>query len=209
MRPRVARFSCIASAALLLGGCAASRQEAHQFPSTWPGSQRLSEDAPTVSLQPIELGAAASPAETGGDGLPSAAVLTVLLMKHLHATGVNAVLEPTQEATAAYRMGCAVPQLGYTEKPGYPQEFRYDAELDCTLTETEGQKVVWKRSLTQRYETTALLNMLSKMPEQPHRHDRVLYRECIVPLWDAMASSVRSALVNRPASASAPTTTPN
>ncbi|MBI4341685.1 MAG: hypothetical protein HY598_05330 [Candidatus Omnitrophica bacterium] len=182
---------------LLAGGCAMGPQQAHQFPSTWPGSQPLSEDAPTVSVGPMKLEvAAAQPPAPSGEGLPTAAVLTALLIKHLHASGVNAVLEQGPEPTAPYTMACSVPQLGYTAQSGYPEQYRYQAELSCTLT--DAQAVVWKRSLQQRYETTALLNLLTKIPEQPHQHDRILYKECIVPLWDAMASSVRSALVSRP-----------
>ena len=39
--------------------------------------------------------------------------------------------------------------------------------------------------------------MMTKLPKQPHEHDRILYRECIVPLWDAMASTVGTVLVSR------------
>ena len=207
---RIVPLSGIVSAALCFSGCAAAPQQAHLFPSTWPGSQRLSEEAPTVSVAPLKVElAAADPSVPSEEGLPTAAVLTVLLIKHLHASGVNAVLEQPAEATAPYTMGCSVPQLGYTAQSGYPEQYRYQAELVCTLTDAEAQKVVWKRSLQQRYETTALLNMLTKIPEQPHQHDRILYRECIVPLWDAMASSVRSALANRPATAEPHEASPN
>lgn len=137
------------------------------------------------------------PAAEAGEGSPTAAVLTALFIKHLHAAGVNAVLEQAQEATAPYAVGCAVPRLGYTQKTGYPEQFDYEAELVCTLTETQGQKMVWKRSLQQRYETATLLNMFN-VPKEPNIHDRIIYKECIVPLWDAMASSVRTALISRP-----------
>ena len=44
-------------------------------------------------------------------------------------------------------------------------------------------------------------DLLAKLPPQPHRHDRVLYRECIVPLWDAMSSSVGTVVTSRRQSA--------
>ena len=189
----------IALSALLISGCAPAFQQARPFSSAWPGSIPLSEDAPTVSIQPILVVAssAQSSAAEEGEGIPTPAVLTALFIKHLHAAGVNAILEQAQEATAPYAMQCAVPRLGYTEKEGYPQQYDYQAELVCTLSDTQGQKVVWKRSLQQRYETATLLNTFSN-PEQPHIHDRIIYKECIVPLWDAMASSVRTALISRP-----------
>ncbi len=184
----------------LLGGCAPVLEQAKPFPATWPGSAPLSENAPTVSVQPIQMetpSAAPLLAETA-EGVPTPAVLTALFIKHLHAAGVNAILEQTEEATAPYAMGCAIPRLGYTQKTGYPQQYDYQAELVCTLTDIQRQQVVWKRSLQQRYETASLINMFSKIPEQPNQHDRTLYTECIVPLWDAMASSVRTALISRP-----------
>ncbi len=183
---------------LFAAGCAPQLQQARPFSSTWPGSTPLSENAPTVSIQPIKVEASLThPTTVEGEGIPTPAVLTALFIKHLHAAGVNAVLEQAQEATAPYALGCSVPRLGYTQKTGYPEQFDYQAELVCTLTETQGQKMVWKRSLQQRYETGTLLNMFN-VPEQPNIHDRIIYTECIVPLWDAMASSVRTALISRP-----------
>lgn len=183
----------------LVIGCASVSEQAMPFPATWPGSAPLSENAPTVSVQPISMqGPVAAPAAGEEGGVPTPAVLTALFIKHLHAAGVNAILEQAQEATAPYAMGCAVSRLGYTQKTGYPEQYDYQAELICTLSDTQKQQVVWKRSLQQRYETASLINMFSKIPEQPNQRDRVLYTECIVPLWDAMASSVRTALISRP-----------
>lgn len=191
---------------VLLCGCASNAQQTRAFPTIWPGSAPLTENAPTVSIQPIALPEAAAASE---EGISTPAVLTALFIKHLHATGVNAVLEQAEEATAPYSMQCAVPKLGYTQKSGYPEQFDYQAELVCTLTDTVGHQTVWKRSLQQRYETTALFNMLSKIPEQPNQHDRIIYKECIVPLWDAMAGSVRTVLTSRQPSAAARETAAN
>lgn len=185
---------------LFASGCATGRlEQAHRFPDIWPGSQRLSEEAPTVSIQPLKMQVPVlADAASGADGLPSVAVLTMLLIKHLHATGVNAVLEEPGEPTAPFAMQCSVPQLGYAALEGFPEQYRYEAELACTLQDVNAQRMVWKRSLKQRYETTTVLNLMSKAPSPPHRHDRALYRECIVPLWDAMASSVQTALGKQP-----------
>ena len=181
-----------------LSGCAPVLEQAKLFPATWPGSAPLSENAPTVSVQPIQMKTpSAAPLTETAEGVPTLAVLTALFIKYLHAAGVNAILEQAEEATAPYAMGCAVSRLGYTQKTGYPEQYDYQAELICTLTDTQKQQVVWKRSLQQRYETASLINMFSKIPEQPNQHDRTLYTECIVPLWDAMASSVRTVLISR------------
>ena len=135
----------------LLTGCAPALQQSMPFPSTWPGSTPLSEDAPTLSIQPIKVEVPlTNPVSEEGEGIPTPAVLTALFIKHLHAAGVHAVLEQAQEATAPYAMQCAVPRLGYVQKQGYPEQFDYQAELVCTLSDTQGQKVVWKRSLQQR-----------------------------------------------------------
>ncbi len=192
----------------LLGGCRTTLQETHAFPATWPGSRPLGENAPTVSVQPfqmdvkqVEVPTSERQASEGNreepEGLPSAAVLTVLFIKHLHANGVNAILEPSDGSTAQYTLGCAIPQLGYGERQPYPRQRLYKSELVCTLKDEETQTVVWKRSLAQHYEETALFNMMTKIPAQPYEPERVLFRECIVPLWDAMASSVGTAVVSR------------
>ena len=185
-------------AALLLGGCQSQWRQAYRFPFTWPGSQPLGEEAPTVSVEPLQV-VVDQPIQIpdGDPGVPTAAVLSVLLIKHLHVNGVNAILEQADNATAQYALSCAVPQLGYGMKEGYPQGRLYRAELVCTLKDGQTQQVLWTRRLTQDYEQTVLLDLFTKLPEEPHQHDRVLYRECIVPLWDAMASSVRAVVVSR------------
>ena len=196
-------YATIASSLALLGGsllsgCQATLPDAHQFPSTWPGSQPLGEHAPTVSVQPIllNLARADTPSEER-EGLPTAAVLSVLLIKYLQVNGVNAVLEPADASTAKYALTCTVPRLGYTVQQAYPQKRLYQAELACTVKDQETQTVVWERRLSQQYEQASLLNLLTKLPQPPHKHERILFRECVMPLWDAMASSVGAVVVGR------------
>ena len=191
----------------LLAGCQSAAPTAYEFPTTWPGSAPLSEAAPTISVYPIDMAAQPQPAEgeplasgaqgEEGEGLPTAAVLSVLLIKHLHVNGVNAVLEKTDSATAKYALSCAVPRLGYAQRDGFPQQRIYQAELSCVLKDQEQQQIVWERRFTQEYAETTVLDMMTKLPPQPHRHDRVLFRECIVPLWDSMASIVGTVVTSR------------
>jgi hypothetical protein len=192
---------------LCCGGCAMTPPaETHPFAATWPGSVPLSEQAPTVSVQPVLMVAPGTlPTPTASEGIPTAAALSALLVKYLHVNGVNAILESPESTTARYTLQCTVPQLGLTLRRGYPEQRLYEAQLDCTLRDEELAVVVWKRSFSQRYEDFALLNLMTKLPDTPHKDDRVLFRECIVPVWDVMASSVRTVLASQP---EGPTMTP-
>ena len=195
---RMARWPARLGLAALLGGCQSAVTPAYRFPSVWPGSQPLSEDAPTVSVEPLQVNVAQAIQLPEGDpGVPTAAVLSVLLVKHLHVNGINAVLEQATDATAQYILSCSVPELGYGEREGFPKERRYRAELLCTLKDGQTQDVLWTRRLKQDYDQTVLLDLLSNLPEEPHKHDRILFRECIVPLWDTMAASVGAVVASR------------
>ena len=186
------------SALLFIGGCQSPIISAYRFPSTWPGSQPLSEDAPTVSVEPLQVNAEQEIHLPEGDpGVPTAAVLSVLLIKHLHVNGINAVLEPAAEATAQYTLSCSVPELGFGERTGFPTERRYRAELLCTLRDGQTHDALWTRRLKQDYDQAVLLDLLPNLPEEPHKHDRILFRECIVPLWDTMAASVWAVVASR------------
>ena len=195
----IRQLGIIVGVAVLAAGCQAPLRQTYQFPAMWPGTQPLGEDAPTVSVQPIRLTLTeGDPRAIEPDGLPTDAVLSALFIKHLHVNGVNAVLEPTEAATGQYTLGCTIPHLWYgIREGGYPKEYLYKAELGCTLRDELTQTVVWTRNLQQYYEKTVLLDMMTRLPTQPHQHNRILYRECIVPLWDAMASTVGMVLVSR------------
>lgn len=184
---------CAISFVLFIGlcGCQTASPTAYEFPSTWPGSQPLPENAPTVSVRPVIVDLhLQNQATDQSPGFPTAAVLSVLLVKHLQVNGVNAILEGPEASTGRYLLGCTVLQLGFAQRGGFPQEKLYQAELSCQLTDQQAQKMIWERKLSQRYEDTAIFNWLTKLPKEPHQEDRVLFRECIVPLWDAMASSI-------------------
>ena len=196
---RCAGAALAVALSVLLSGCHATQETAVQFPATWPGSKPLGEDAPTVSVLPIAIaGDQAIPSASSEEGgLPTAAVLSALFVKYLHANGVNAILEAPEATTAEYTLACAVLELGYGAQEEYPKERRYRAELACKLQDGQTQQIVWERSLKQRYDETEVLNFLTNLPPEPHRDDRILYRECIVPLWDAMASSVGTVVTTR------------
>ena len=198
-RRGVGRGSLSIGLVAALVGCQASLQQTHQFPTTWPGSTPLSEEAPTVSVEPLKWVVAPPPQSVSSEeGLPTAAVLSALLIKYLQVSGVNAILEKAETSTAPYTLQCTVQKLGYSDlEQGYPRKKQYQAELACELKDEQTQAVVWERTLAQAYEQTVWVNMMTGLPAQPHAHDRMLYQECIVPLWDAMASSVGAVLVSR------------
>ena len=180
----------------LLSGCQSLPSHAYNFPGTWPGSKPLGEDAPTVSVQPIAMEIPQPDLPSGGQGLPTAAVLSALLIKHLQVNGVNAILEAADAPTAKYSLGCTVPKLGYNLQD-HPTGRRYEAELSCVLKDEEAQQVVWRRSFSQKYEEQDIFDLMTKLPPQPYKHERVLFNECIIPLWDAMASSAGAVVVSR------------
>lgn len=199
-RVRVSAWLAVTLLASLPVGCASVSPQQRAFPATWPGSRQLGQDAPTLSVLPLAIETLEGTPELGmEDGLPSAAVLTALLIKNLKVSGVNAIMEPSAESTAPYVLACRVPQLGYQLRSGMPRARVYDAQLVCVVRDGRTQEAVWERTLAQRYEQTVVLDLMTKLPPQPHADDRLLYRECIVPLWDAMAASVGTVLTTRQA----------
>ena len=184
--------------ALGLCGCGGPVRESREFPATWPGSQPLEPGAPRVQVLPIQMvSAAAAPVTPLPEGLPTAAVLSALFVKHLHVNGVNAALDLPPAAQADYLLQCTVPQLKYDTVGDYPKTTRYQAELACLLLDAKTQQSVWQRSLRQDYETTSVMNLMTHLPLSVHRDERIMYRECIVPLWDAMAQSVGTVVLSR------------
>lgn len=173
-------------------------RESSRFPTTWPGSQPLSQTAPTVHVLPIQVaGEADQPAADADQGLPTAAVLSALFVKHLQVNGVNAALEPKDAALVQYLLSCSVPQLAYEAGERASKDRRYQAELACALMDAHTQQAVWHRTLRQRYDKTTVLDFMTKLPPSVHEDERIMYRECIVPLWDAMAQSVGTAVTSR------------
>lgn len=144
-------------------------------------------------IMPVQVEAPAP----SGEGLPTAAVLSALFVKYLHVNGVNAVLEPQEGTAVRYLLRCDVPELSYEVEAGYPLIRTYQAELACRLSDAQTRQTLWQRRLTQRYDRTTVLDVMTKLPATTHEDDRIMYRECIVPLWDAMAQSVGTVVVSR------------
>lgn len=190
-------LAAIAALVGCLSGCARASHQLYAFPDVWPGSAPLGAEAPRVLVQPLRRDRAMFQQPDAAPGLPSDAVLSALLMKHLEVSGIKALLEPGDQERPEYVLECSVPRLGYDVESGYPRSIRYRAELSCTVRDAATQAVVWQRSLSQAYDRTEVWNMLASLGARPHEHERVLFQECIVPLWDAMASSVGAALASR------------
>jgi len=150
---------------MIFSGCEATLKETYRFPSTWPGSTPLAEDAPTVSVYPIRFDTEnTSFGNVPQEGLPTDAVLSALMVKHLHVNGVQAILESEADATARFTLDCSVPQLGYSLRGGYPKERIYRAELACVLKDSEIDGVLWRQSFKQLYEQREILNMFTQIP---------------------------------------------
>jgi len=194
---RAVTGTCVMAAGLILAGCQATGQR-YAFPATWPGSEPLSAEAPTVQVLPIQI--PVLPAEDqapSGAGLPTAAVLSALFIKYLHVNGLNATLEPPKGSGVRYLLQCRVPRLSYDVGESYPQARIYQAELACALSDAQTQQTIWQRQLSQRYDKTVLVDLMTKLPTVAHEDARIMYRECIVPLWDAMAQSVGTVVVSQ------------
>jgi len=183
----------------LLAGCQGTGGERHAFPATWPGSRPPAPNTPVVQVLPIRIAATQgeAPASSPEGGLPTAAVLSALFVKYLHVNGINAVLEPPKGAVARYVLQCDVPRLSYAVGSSYPPTRAYEAELACQLSDAQTREALWQRRLNQRYDRTTVLDLMTKLPAVTHADDRVMYRECIVPLWDAMAQNVGTVVVSR------------
>jgi hypothetical protein len=113
---------------------------------------------------------------------------TQLLVHQLRSKGVRAFSADTGVAEADYVLTCTVPRLGYTIRPRYPRQVRHEAQLSCSITEPAGQVVRWQRDVERHYDVTTLLNTMTKLPP---KHDSELLQECVLPVWDGMAYSVR------------------
>ena len=182
----------------LMSGCLGTTGQSRAFPATWPGSQPLAADTPIVQILPIQIAPiAAGASDATGEGLPTAAVLSALFVKHLHVNGINAVLALPEGQTARYLLPCRVPQLNYEFSEGYPQTRTYRAQMSCQLVDAQTGESLWQRQLDQRFDRTTVLDLMTKLPTPIHSDDRIMYQECIVPLWDAMAQSVGTVVRSR------------
>jgi len=188
MRKRALLLAAIAAA-----GCAGFVQT-HAFPPIWPSAidyavsdaVRPEQTGPTILVSPLIYGTGQE-----GSGPASAMVLTEALVQRLQQKGVAARTSTGTPIPDAERLDCAVEKLTYTILPNYPRTVKYEAELACELTPPETAKPRWQQRLSQKYEKVTVLNTMTKLPVP---YEATLYRECIIPLWDAMSISLKTYL---------------
>ena len=169
-------------------GCSTSAGSRRSGPASFSG-----EAAPTVLVKPV----VADPAAGQTDHL-SSDEFTQLLVHQLRSKGVRAVTSDTGARHADYVLACTVPQLGYTIRRRYPTQVKHEATLSCSIIDPATQAVRWQRNVERHNDVTTLLNTMTKLPP---RHEAELLRECVLPVWDGMAYSVRLFLDRPPVTA--------
>jgi len=157
--------------------------------STSAGLKRLGpvpfsgQAAPTLLVKPV-----VSESSSGQTNRLSPEEATQLLVHQLRSKGVRAFRTEAGVAEADYILACTIPRLGYTIRRRYPTHVRHEAMLRCSITEPSGQAVRWQRDVERHYDVTTLLNTMTKLPP---KHESELLQECVLPVWDGMAYSVR------------------
>lgn len=160
------------------------------------GSTPFTGDAtPTLLVNPITSNAA-----TSQPGRLNSEELTQLLLAQLRAKGIRAFRENADSPTD-YVLSCTVPRLGYSIRRRYPTYVQHAAMLSCSIIDPSTQVVRWHRDVERHNDVTTLLNTMTKLPP---RHESELLQECVLPVWDGMAYSVRLFL-DRPQYTAAPT----
>ena len=156
--------------------------------STGAGSRRSGqapfsgEAVPTVLVKPVVADPAGQTSHLSSDEF------TQLLVHQLRSKGVRAVTSDTGARHAHYVLACTVPQLGYTIRRRYPTQVKHEATLSCSIIDPATQAVRWQRNVERHNDVTTLLNTMTKLPP---RNEAELLRECVLPVWDGMAYSVR------------------
>ena len=171
------RFAACASAVSLLSATAGCASSLSELGPKFSGKAQRS-----VYVRPINLNVSRVDRE-----MATGEELTDLLVEKLHQRGIDASKNP-HELNATDTLYCGVPSLGYTVAQGYPRRLQYQANLACSLVDRTSQAVDWQRHLEQRYDESIVFNTMTKLPES---HEPILWRECVMPLWDAMAVSLR------------------
>jgi len=141
------------------------------------------EAAPTVLVKPVM-----ADLPIGQTSHLSSEEWTQFLVHQLRSKGVRAVTSDTSAGPTDYVLACTVRHLGYTIRRRYPTQVKQEAALSCSIVEPPAQAVRWQRALERRNDVTTLLNTMTKLPP---RHEAELLRECVLPVWDGMAYSVR------------------
>jgi len=124
----------------------------------------------------------------GQTGHLSSEEFTQLLVHQLRSKGVRAVTSDIGASATDYVLVCTVPQLGYTIRRRYPTKVKHEAVLSCSIIDPASQAVRWHRDVERHNDVTTLVNTMTKLPP---RHESELLRECVLPVWDGMAYSVR------------------
>ncbi len=199
---RLIEFLSGICAALLLAsltGCSGLPQ-GHSFPDVWPsaidyqpsGEPLPEQTGPILSVSFLQYGGSGE-----GSGETTAVILTDLLIQRLQQKGVAArSVAMQQPLQAAEQLNCVIERLSYLILPKYPRTVKYEAQLSCALTLPGAARARWTQKLAQRYEVQTVFNTMTKLSTP---YEQTLYRQCIVPLWDAMAVSLKTYLDHAPA----------
>lgn len=153
------------------------------------------EAAPALLVNPVVADSA-----TDKMGHLNSEEFTQLLIHQLRSKGVRAFRVGAGVAEADYVLACTVPRLGYTIRRRYPTQVKHAAKLRCSILDPSTQTVRWQRDVERQYDVTTLLNTMTKLPP---KYEAQLLQECILPVWDGMAYSVRLFL-DRPQHAAVP-----
>jgi len=146
-----------------------------------PDPTRAAESRDTIWVLPVEM------AEAEAYPLSGTEELTQLLIGFLEGQGLPAKrAEPGSEDSP--QLACRVTRLEYAKRRPYPSRRRYEAELSCVVTGWVSNTTPWARTVSRAYEEMVLVNTMTKLPSQ---HDAVLLNECVLPVWEGMAYSVR------------------
>lgn len=194
MRKRAFILAAIAASA----GCVAGFAKTHSFPPIWPSAidyavsdaVRPEQTGPMILVNTLNYGTGEQ-----GSGPATAMVLTEALVQRLQQKGIAARTSAGTPIPDAERLDCTVDKLQYTTLPKYPKTVQYEAEMACSLTPPQTAQPRWQQRLAQRYDKVTVLNTMTKLPVQ---YEATLYRECIIPLWDAMAISLKTYLDHAP-----------
>lgn len=159
-------------------GCSTSASSRRSGPVSFSG-----EAAPIVLVKPVVADPAA-----GQTGHLSSDEFTQFLVHQLRSKGVRAVTSDTGARHADYVLACTVTHLGYTIRRRYPTQVKHEATLSCSIIDSVTQAVRWQRDVERHNDVTTLLNTMTKLPP---KHESELLQECVLPVWDGMAYSVR------------------
>lgn len=210
MNPRIAHAFVLGGVFLLISSGCANRIDHQTFPMIWPSSVSLPvpksgpsqpESGPMILVDPVRYG------DFDEADMPATvSVLTDLLAQRLQIKGIAARTSPAQAPSMPARLQCGVEKLTYTRYSHYPATTVYEAELSCSLEELGLKRPRWTQKLAQRFEKIEIVNTMTKLPSQ---HEKILFEECILPLWDAMAVGLKTFMEYAPDASSSAVVEPD